>query len=490
MDRTRGPGVITGKRLRLVGLFVLSDSLAILASYFYSYLFRFYAYIIPVDPARGIPPLRSYIAVFPLFLAVHLGVFYLQGFYKSKLRRARIDDFLYVTLNAFLTILVSFSVLNYLYNYRQGQVPIYRMTFKLSHGFLAVYFVSVILVILIFRNQIYFFMKKRYSRGLNLTNVVIVGAGEMGRMIAQKLQTFKDLGFRVKGFLDDERRAGETIDVNGGVRVLGPLAELGAVVEEYSISEVYVALDFERYSRILETFQVVTKYPVTVRLVPDLFQLLTLRANIQDLDGFPVITIDDVPLKGGRQLVKRATDTVVSALLLVLLSPVVLIVALLIKLTSKGPIFYHQERVGMDGRGFIIHKFRTMICDAEKKTGPVMSERDDPRITRLGRFLRKYSIDEVPQLVNVLTGQMSLIGPRPERPAFVLDFREKIPKYMLRHKVKSGITGWAQVHNLRQDTSIEKRLEYDFYYIQNWSFGLDIKILWMTLRKGFIDKNM
>jgi lipopolysaccharide/colanic/teichoic acid biosynthesis glycosyltransferase len=144
----------------------------------------------------------------------------------------------------------------------------------------------------------------------------------------------------------------------------------------------------------------------------------------------------------------------------------------------------------MDGRSFIIHKFRTMVCDAEKETGPVMSERDDPRITRFGRFLRKYSIDEVPQLVNVLRGQMSLIGPRPERPAFVLDFREKIPKYMLRHKVKSGITGWAQVHNLRQETSIEKRLEYDFYYIQNWSFGLDIKILWMTLRKGFIDKNM
>ena len=482
--------MISGKRLRLVGLFVMSDSLAILASYFYSYLFRFYAYIIPVDPARGIPPLRSYVAVFPLFLAVHLGIFYLQGFYKNKLRRAKIDDFLYVTLNAFLTILVSFSFLNYLYNYSQGQVPLYRMTFKLSHGFLAVYFVSVIFVILIFRNQIYFFMKKRYSRGLNLTNVVIVGAGETGRMIAQKLQTFKDLGFRVKGFLDDERRAGETIDVNGGVRVLGSLADLGPVVEEHNISEVYVALDFERYPRILDTFQVVTKYPVTVRLVPDLFQLLTLRANIQDLDGFPVITIDDVPLKGARQFVKRATDAVVSALLLVLLSPVLLIVAILIKLTSKGPVFYHQERVGLDGHGFIIHKFRTMVCDAEKTTGPVMSEHDDPRITRFGRFLRKYSIDEFPQLVNVLTGQMSLIGPRPERPAFVMDFREKIPKYMLRHKVKSGITGWAQVHNLRQDTSIEKRLEYDFYYIQNWSFGLDIKILWMTLRKGFIDKNM
>ncbi len=167
-----------------------------------------------------------------------------------------------------------------------------------------------------------------------------------------------------------------------------------------------------------------------------------------------------------------------------------LIIAVLIKLTSRGPVFYHQERVGLDGRRFVIHKFRTMVCDAEKETGPVMTDTDDPRITRLGRFLRKYSIDEVPQLVNVLKGEMSLIGPRPERPEFVQEFREKIPKYMLRHKVKSGLTGWAQVHNLRQDTSIEKRLEYDFYYIQNWSFALDIKILWMTLRKGFIDKNM
>jgi lipopolysaccharide/colanic/teichoic acid biosynthesis glycosyltransferase len=157
-------------------------------------------------------------------------------------------------------------------------------------------------------------------------------------------------------------------------------------------------------------------------------------------------------------------------------------------MTSKGPVFYHQERMGLDGKKFNIHKFRTMVADAEK-SGPQMCRQNDDRITRVGRILRKYSIDEFPQLFNVLKGEMSLVGPRPERPVFVYDFREKYPKYMLRHKVKSGITGWAQVHGLRQDTPIEKRLDYDFYYIQNWSFALDLKILWMTLRKGFIDKN-
>ncbi|MHB8095869.1 MAG: sugar transferase, partial [Candidatus Aminicenantales bacterium] len=311
-------------------------------------------------------------------------IFFFQGFYKSKLRRARIDDFLFVLLNAGLTILAAFSVLNYLYNYSQGQAPIYRMTFKLSHGFLAVYFVTVILVILIFRNQIYFFMKRRYARGLNLTNVVIVGAGDMGKMVAQKLFTFKDLGFRVKGFLDDERTRGERIDVDGGVAVLGSLEDLGAVIEEQAISEVYVALDLNNYSKILETLQIVNKYSVHVRLIPDLFQLLTLKAQIQDLDGLPVISVDEVPLKGTSWFVKRITDAVVSALLLILLAPLLCVVAVLVKLTSKGPVFYHQERVGLDGGRFIIHKFRTMICNAEKATGPVMSDRDDPRLTRIG----------------------------------------------------------------------------------------------------------
>jgi exopolysaccharide biosynthesis polyprenyl glycosylphosphotransferase len=477
--------MIGPKKVRLVGIFLLSDILAILVAYFYSYLFRFYGYIIPVDPAKGIPPLRSYVTVFPLFLAVHLAVFFFQGFYRSRLRRARIDDFFTITLNAALTIFIVLAVLSYIRVYSRSPMP-----FEVSRGFLAVYFVSVIFVLTIFRNQIFFIMKRRFARGWNLQNVIVVGAGEMGRSVAQKLLTFKDFGFVVKGFLADDIPAGETVRLDGGLKVLGRIADLERVLQEENIQEVYVALDLSNYAQILSLFQVATKFPVNVRLLPDLFQLLTLKANIQDLDGFPVISIDDVPLRGARRVFKRLFDLAASALALLILSPFLALVALLVRLTSRGPVLYKQERVGLDGRPFGMIKFRTMVCDAEKRTGPVMCRPDDPRVTRFGRFLRKYSLDEFPQLVNVLRGEMSLVGPRAERPAFVREFVEKIPKYMLRHKVKSGITGWAQVHGLRQDTSIEKRLEYDFYYIQNWTFALDLKILWMTLRGGFIDRNL
>jgi Undecaprenyl-phosphate glucose phosphotransferase len=483
--------VIQKKRFGLVGLFVFSDAVGILISFFYSYLFRFYAYIIPVDPAKGIPPLRQYVVVFPLFLATHLLIFYFQGFYRTRLQRARIDDFLAICLNALLTIVIDvFGIMSYLYSYSQGPRSLFRVSFKISHGFLAVYFIVGIFMITFIRNQIFFFMKRRYAKGLNLQNVLVVGAGEMGRAVAQKILVYKDLGFRLKGFLDDDRPVGEKVEIDGAVEVLGRLEDLGPILEKGEISEVFVALDLNNYGKILETIKVANRYVVNIRLIPDLFQLLTLKANIQDLDGFPVISIDDVALRGGKSLVKRVEDVFVSSLGLVILSPVFLVVAVLVKLTSRGPVFYRQERMGMDGHRFSMVKFRTMVRDAEEETGPVMSRPGDPRMTRVGRFLRKLSLDELPQLINVFKGEMSLIGPRPERPEFVREFADRIPNYMLRHKVKCGITGWAQVHGLRQDTPIDKRIEYDFYYIQNWSLGLDLKIIWMTLRRGFLDRSM
>ncbi|MCX7973360.1 MAG: undecaprenyl-phosphate glucose phosphotransferase [Candidatus Aminicenantes bacterium] len=482
--------MIKEKKIRLLTVYLIADIIAILVAYFYAYFFRFYGYIIPVDPLKGIPPLASYLAVCPLFLLVHLIIFYFQGFYRTRLKRPQIDDSFLVALNTLLTILIVMGILNYLYAYSQGAAPLFRMTFKISHGFLIVYFISVVILISFLRYQIYFFMKRRFARGLNLQNILIVGAGEMGRTLAQKLRAYKDLGFVVKGFLDDDHPVGEKIPVNGGIEVLGKISDLDEILSRGGISEVYVALELKNYSKILETLKTVHKHIVNVRLIPDVFQLLTLKANIQDLDGVPVISIDDVSLRGFNRLLKRTVDIVVSFFGLVVLSPILLIIALLIKLTSRGPIFYLQERMGLDGRQFTMIKFRTMICDAEKETGPVMCRPDDPRITPFGRFLRKYSLDELPQLINVLKGEMSLVGPRPERPSFVREFADRIPKYMLRHKVKSGITGWAQVHGLRQDTSIEKRLEYDLYYIKNWSLGLDLKIIWMTIKRGFIDPNM
>jgi len=483
--------VIQKKRSGLVGLFVLSDSVAILFSYFYSYLFRFYVYLIPVDPAKGIPPLHQYVVVFPLFLATHLLIFYFQGFYRTRLQRAKIDDFLAVCLNAILTIAIDFfGIMSYLYGYSQGSRPLFRVTFKLSHGFLAVYFVVAIFMITFFRNQIFFYMKRRYAKGLNLQNVLVIGAGEMGKAVAQKILVYKDLGFRLKGFLDDERPVGEKIEIDGGVEVLGRIQDLGPILDRGEVNEVFVALDLNNYAKIQDTIKVAHRYVVNIRLIPDLFQLLTLKANIQDLDGFPVISIDDVSLRGGKSLLKRVIDIVFSSLALIVLSPLLLVIAVVVKLTSPGPVFFRQERMGLDGRRFNMIKFRTMIRSAEEESGPVMSRPGDPRMTKVGRLLRKFSLDELPQLVNVLKGEMSLIGPRPERPEFVREFTGKIPNYMLRHKVKCGITGWAQVHGLRQDTPISKRIEYDFYYIQNWSLGLELKIIWMTLRKGFVDRNM
>jgi len=483
--------VIYRQRARLAGLFVASDAVAIVASFLYTYLFRFYSYIVPVDPALGVPPLRQYLVLLPFFVLAHLGIFFLQGFYRSRLRRTQLDDFFSILINAVLTIALVTLVTAYLVTYGRGEARILGQPLvELSRGFIAVYFVGVVFTISFLRNQIYYTMKRRYARGKDLLNVLVIGAGEMGAAVAQKLHNYRDLGFVVRGFLADDRPVGTMIPVDGGVPVLGGIDDLAAVIEREGVQEIYVALDLGNYARILEIFRIVHRYPVNVRLIPDLFQLLTLKANLQDLDGFPVISIDEVPLRGGWRVLKRLTDIAGAVVGLVLLSPFFLITAIVVKLNSKGPVFFHQRRVGLDGRTFSIHKFRTMVCEAEKESGPVFCRADDPRVTRVGRFLRRYSLDEWPQLVNILKGEMSFVGPRPERPEFVRTFTDGIPKYMLRHKMKSGLTGWAQVHGLRQDTSIEKRLEYDFFYLQNWSFGLDIKILWKTLRRGFIDKTM
>jgi exopolysaccharide biosynthesis polyprenyl glycosylphosphotransferase len=223
--------------------------------------------------------------------------------------------------------------------------------------------------------------------------------------------------------------------------------------------------------------------------VPDLLQVIALRARLEDLDGVPVININDVPLQGFNSAVKRSIDIAISSVALLCVAIPVAIVALLVRLTSRGPVFYRQDRTGLDGKSFSIVKFRSMFDDAERETGPVWTVPGDPRVTPLGRFLRRSNLDELPQLWNVLRGDMSIVGPRPERPHFVEQFKHRIPQYMLRHKVKAGLTGWAQVNGWRGNTALEKRIEYDLYYIENWSVRLDLKIMWLTLIRGFFHKH-
>jgi exopolysaccharide biosynthesis polyprenyl glycosylphosphotransferase len=226
-----------------------------------------------------------------------------------------------------------------------------------------------------------------------------------------------------------------------------------------------------------------------VRVVPDLLQHITFRVGVEDLDGLPVVHLTQVPLTGWMSLVKRTLDIAISAGALAVGAPLFAAIAAAIRLEDRGPIFYRQRRMGLDGRPFEIVKFRSMHSGAEDESGPTWASPDDPRRTRVGRWLRRWSLDELPQLWNVLRGEMSLVGPRPERPEFVREFKETFPQYMLRHKVRSGITGWAQVHGWRGNTSLTKRIEYDLYYIENWSLSLDIKILWLTLRHGLRHRN-
>jgi len=239
----------------------------------------------------------------------------------------------------------------------------------------------------------------------------------------------------------------------------------------------------------LELLDSTSRVMVDVKVVPDLLQVIALRARLEDLDGVPVININDIPLQGLNSTIKRGIDICISGVGLALLAIPLGLTALLVRLTSRGPVFYRQERMGLDGKSFSIVKFRSMFDDAERETGPVWTVPNDPRVTSFGRLLRRSNLDELPQLWNVLRGDMSIVGPRPERPHFVEQFKHRIPQYMLRHKVKAGLTGWAQVNGWRGNTPLEKRIEYDLYYIENWSVRLDLKIMWLTLLRGFFHKH-
>jgi Undecaprenyl-phosphate glucose phosphotransferase len=243
-------------------------------------------------------------------------------------------------------------------------------------------------------------------------------------------------------------------------------------------------LPLDEHVKMLNLVEATNREGVDVHVVPDLLQFIALRARLENLDGVPIISLNDVPLRGLNSVLKRTIDVAISSTALLLLSAPFLLISALIRKTSSGPVFYTQERMGLDGKAFQVLKFRSMYQNAEEETGPVWARENDPRCTPVGRWLRKLDLDELPQLWNVLRGDMSIVGPRPERPYFVDQFKHRIPQYMLRHKVKAGITGWAQVNGWRGNTSIEKRIEYDLYYIENWSVGLDIKIMWLTLLRG------
>ncbi|MGE4157950.1 MAG: undecaprenyl-phosphate glucose phosphotransferase [Planctomycetota bacterium] len=321
-------------------------------------------------------------------------------------------------------------------------------------------------------------LRKLRRRGFNLRHVLIVGAGMAGRQVLAKIRDNRWTGLKPVGFADDSLPTGADVD---HVTVLGRLDEVAALAERFDVDQVLIALPREEQARLGPLMDQLSTVPADVRIVPDLTDLKTLRVSVEELDGLPLISLQDTPLVGWNRVLKRIFDLVVGSMCLVVFGPVMIVIAFLVKRTSPGPVFYRQERMGLDGKTFEILKFRSMRVDAEKETGAVWAKADDDRRTPIGAFLRKTNLDELPQLLNVLMGHMSLVGPRPERPVFIDDFKKSIPKYMLRHKMKAGMTGWAQVNGWRGNTDLATRIQYDLYYIENWSLGFDIRILFMQL---------
>jgi Undecaprenyl-phosphate glucose phosphotransferase len=464
----------------LVAFYVLSDAVLGMVAFGLAYIIRFHSGLIPVW--EGTPSIDWYLALMPFVGALVPAAYQVQGLYRLRRGRSRVDDFFAVFVGTILAVVV--GIVGTLY-YRTYYLPNEledQGVFEVSRLVWLIFIVLNIALTYASRELVREALERRWRAGIGLKRVLIAGSGDLGRLVADKVLEHRELGFKVVGFIDD--RVGDHIGYRG-LPVLGTLAEADEIIRREEIDHLYVALPLEEHVKMLGLVEATNREGVDVHVVPDLLQFIALRARLENLDGVPIISLNDVPLRGFNSVLKRGLDVAISATALSVLAVPFLAIAWLVRRTSPGPVFYTQERMGLDGKAFQVLKFRSMYEGAEDESGPVWARENDPRCTPVGRWLRRFDLDELPQFINVLRGEMSIVGPRPERPYFVEQFKHRIPQYMLRHKVKAGITGWAQVNGWRGNTSLEKRIEYDLYYIENWSVGLDLKIMWLTVLKGF-----
>ena len=347
---------------------------------------------------------------------------------------------------------------------------------------------SVVLLI-IFRGTLLLLLRLMRLYGLNERRVIVIGTGEAVTKLVHTVQESLWTGFHVVTIFDDF--AEDQSKTIGAIPVLKTPEDLSQyfIGAEMNVDEVWLAFPLRAEDRVKSILYALRHHPITKRLVLDFFGLDVLNHSVMDLAGLPVLNICSTPMVGMNRLIKAFEDRIIASIILLLISPLLLAIATAVKLSSPGPIFYRQKRVGWNGKEFEMLKFRTMPVDAESKTGPVWARKDEDRATKVGAFLRRTSLDELPQFINVLQGNMSIVGPRPERMHFVDQFKDQIPRYMQKHMMKAGITGWAQVNGWRGNTSLEKRIEYDLYYIENWSLFFDLKIIFLTMFRGFVNKN-
>ncbi|HAP67592.1 MAG TPA: undecaprenyl-phosphate glucose phosphotransferase [Nitrospinae bacterium] len=447
-----------------------ADLFVIGFSWFISYYIRFYSGLLPIE--KGIPPFIIYLYLIIPILFIWSFVFKSFGLYRPKRISSYISELFDIVKACSFSVLVLISITFFFRQYEYSRL-LFLIFFLMTVSALAIERVA-------FRETLRYLRRKGY----NLRYALIAGTGELAKDVLKRIELHPELGLKVAGFLSNPESQTTNSEVHG-VPVIGAYRDIQKIVSEKDIDQVIIALPVEQHALTVELLKEIRNEMVDIKVVPDICEFITLRGGIDELDGLPIISLQDTPLYGWNIVIKRGADILFSIAILIASSPLMILTALLIKITSAGSIFYKQERMGMDGTKFFVYKFRTMIANAEERTGPVWAKEGDVRRTDVGAFLRRTNLDELPQLFNVLKGNMSIVGPRPERPVFVEQFRKSIPQYMLRHKMKAGITGWAQVNGWRGNTSIEKRIEYDLYYIENWSLMFDIKIILMTMWKGF-----
>jgi len=426
-----------------------------------------------LTPHQNILLFDNYLGMMVVHVLAILIVFAIRRSYYDRHPFSQLDEFYDVISNVLLGSVTAVAMISVLFK-DSLDYPRLMMLYTLI--------LTIILVTLgrLIHSRLQWLL---LARGWGRRKVLLVGSGDVGQMILHKIRQSPRLGYEVAGFIN-----GIVGSVVMGTPVLGQVQDLPQLIEEHGVGEVIICLPEASHGEVLNVISLCEREKVSIRVFPDVFQIMASEVSIDDLGGLPLLTMRDVALRGWRLTVKRAMDVAISGSVLVIISPLMLLTALMIKLDSRGPVFFIQERTGLDGRPFHMLKFRSMRQDAEAH-GPGWTTENDPRRTRLGAIIRKLSVDELPQLINVLLGDMSMVGPRPEQPAYVEQFRRNIPRYMDRHREKAGLTGWAQVNGLRGDTSIAERTKYDLWYIENWSLWLDINILIRTVLQGITDQS-
>ena len=411
----------------------------------------------------------------PITVLVYLGLYYLFSLYTPKrVQGRRLELWNIVKANTvgialFLGVLYLIKMMHF------------------SREMLFIFYVINICLEAIARNLIRYFLRSMRRKGYNLKHIVLVGYSRAAEEYIDRILENPQWGYKIRGILDDHIEAGTEYK---GIKVLGKIDNLMIILPENRLDEIAITLGLSEYARLEEIVNLCEKSGVHTKFIPDYNQIIPTKPYTEDILGLPVINIRHVPLTNTfYAAMKRVMDIAGAICAIILFSPIMMFSVIMIKLTSPGPLIFKQERVGLHNHTFMMYKLRSMDVQPPEKEKTKWTVKDDPRVTNFGKFMRKTSIDELPQLFNVLKGEMSLVGPRPERPFFVEKFKEEIPRYMIKHQVRPGLTGWAQVNGYRGNTSIRKRIEYDLYYIENWTLGLDVKILFLTIFKGFINKN-